>query len=104
VYSNGAHGDDTAMRETLLPLLRGRASVYLCGHDHDLQHLAPEEGVHFVLAGGGGAAPRPVTPGPRLLFGAGKNGFVVIEATRTSLAVTFLDKDLETLHRFALPD
>jgi len=104
VYSNGAHGDDTAMRETLLPLLRGRASIYLCGHDHDLQHLAPEEGVHFVLAGGGGAAPRPVVPGPRLLFGAGKNGFVVIEATRTSLAVTFLDQDLETLHRFALPD
>lgn len=104
VYSNGAHGDDATLHDTLLPLLRGRATVYLCGHDHDLQHIAPEDGVHFVLAGGGGAAPRAVTPGPRLLFGAGKNGFTVFEATRTSLAVTFLDEDLETLHRFAVHD
>jgi len=104
VYSNGAHGDDAALHDSLLPLLRGRVAIYLCGHDHDLQHIAPEDGVHFVLAGGGGAATRPVAPGSRLLFGASKNGFAVIEATRTSLAVTFLDQDLETLHQFVLPD
>jgi hypothetical protein len=104
IYSNGAHGDDAALRETLLPLLRGRVAIYLCGHDHDLQHIAPEAGVHFVLAGGGGAAPRPVTPGARLLFGANKNGFTVLEATRTSLTVTYLDQGLETLHRFTVHD
>ena len=98
------HGDDPALRDNLLPLLRGRAHLYLCGHDHDLQHLAPEDGVHFVVAGGGGAAPRAITAGPRSLYAASKNGFAVIEASRSALTVMLVDENLETLHRFAIRD
>jgi hypothetical protein len=104
IYSYGAHGDDPSLREHLLPLLRGRAHIYLCGHDHDLQHIAPEAGVHFVLAGGGGAAPRVITAGPRSLYAASKNGFAVIEGSRSTLTVMLVDETLEAVHRFAIHD
>jgi tartrate-resistant acid phosphatase type 5 len=103
VYSDGFHGADPAFRDALLPILRKRASLYVCGHEHDLQHLAPDEGVHFVVAGGGGAQPRAVKPGPRSLFAASKNGFAVIEATRSALTVSIVGEDLKVLHRFAIP-
>jgi tartrate-resistant acid phosphatase type 5 len=102
IFSNGAHGDEPAVRDNVLPLLRGRAQIYLCGHEHDLQHLGPEAGVHFVIVGGGGALPRRTSLGPRSLFAAGTNGFAVIEGSPTTLSVTFVGDDLKTLHRFAL--
>jgi tartrate-resistant acid phosphatase type 5 len=103
IYSDGAHGDETGLRDALMPILRGRVNVYLCGHDHDMQHIAPEDGVHFVLVGGGGAQPRPVTPGGRSLFAVSKNGFGVIDATRSALTVTFVSEDLSILNRFTIP-
>jgi hypothetical protein len=102
IYSYGLHGDDAGLRDNLLPVLRGRANVYLAGHDHDLQHIAPEDGVHFVVAGGGGAAPRSITAGPRSLYAASKNGFAVIEATRSALTVMLVDESLETVHQFVI--
>ena len=83
--------------------LRRRVAIYLCGHDHDLQHIAPEDGVHFVLVDGGGAQPHPITPGGRSLFAASKNGFGVIDATRSALTVTFVGDDLSILNRFTIP-
>lgn len=104
IYSYGAHEDEVGVREVLLPILRGRVNLYMCGHDHDLQHIAAEDGVNFVLAGGGGAATRPVTPGPKSLFAASKNGFAVMEATRAAITVTFFDQGLKVLHRFVISD
>ena len=65
---------------SLLPILRGRANLYICGHEHSLQHITAEDGVHFVIAGGGGAGTYPTKPAPRSLFAASQNGFAVIEA------------------------
>jgi hypothetical protein len=104
IFSYGVHGDEPAVRDNLLPLLRGRAQLYVCGHDHDLQHLAPDGGVHFVVAGGGGVQPRRTSGGPRSLFAASRNGFAVIEASRSTLAVSLVGDDLKTLHRFTLGD
>lgn len=104
IYSYGAHEDEVGVREVLMPILRTRVDLYLCGHDHDLQHIATEDGVHFVLAGGGGAPPRPVTPGPKSLFAASKNGFAVVDATATTVTVTLMDQDLNVLHRFVIPE
>ncbi len=104
IFSYGVHGEEPTVRDNVLPLLRGRAQIYLCGHDHDLQHLGPEGGVHFVVAGGGGAQARRTQGGPRSLFAAGRNGFTVIEGSRKTLSVTFVSEDLKPLHRFTLGD
>ena len=90
-----------AARQPAAAAARAR-ELYLAGHDHDLQHIAPEDGVHFVVAGGGGASPRAITAGPRSLFAASKNGFAVIEATRSALTVMLVDENLQTLHQFVI--
>ncbi len=102
IHADGPYGDDPALQERLLPLLRGRVDLYICGHEHDLEHLAPEGGVHFVIAGGGGAATYPIKPSPRALFSASKNGFAVIEADRKTFSVSLIDADLKVLHRFTI--
>jgi len=102
IVADGPYGDDRALQERLLPILRGRANLYICGHEHDLEHLAPEGGVHFVIAGGGGAGTYPIKPSTRSLFAASKNGFAVIEADRQTLSVSLVDSELRVLHRFTI--
>src|SRR6266545_966501 len=60
IYSAGTHGDNKGLIGMLLPIFKQRADIYLAGHDHDLEHLKPEGGVHFFISGGGGAAIRPI--------------------------------------------
>src|SRR3569623_801998 len=102
IYSDGRHGGDPAVHDKVFPLLRHRVDLYLCGHEHDLQPLAPEDGVQFAVVGGGGAQPRPVAPGPRSLSAAGTNGFGVIDASKKSLTVTYVASDLQILHTFTI--
>ena len=99
IHSAGHHGDTPDLVRRLLPVLRGRADVYLCGHDHDLQELAAEGGLHFFVAGGGGAETRPLHQDKRTVFGRAEHGFAVLEADRDSFSVTFIDGDGATLHR-----
>jgi hypothetical protein len=102
VRSAGAHGDTESLVRDLLPVLAGRADLYLAGHDHDMQHLGPEQGIHYIVAGSGGAAVRPVEEGPRSRFASSTNGFAVLEIDDRELRVRFLSVDLETLYEYAL--
>jgi len=102
VYSAGAHADNPALIARLLPVLKGRADVYLAGHDHDLQHLKPEGGLHFFVAGGGGAGIRPVKADPRSLFARSAYGFAVVEATERQLKIKFIGADLSPLYEYTL--
>ncbi len=65
VFSNGLHGDSLQLVQELLPLLQeGQVHWYLCGHDHDLQHIELEGlKTSFFISGGGGARQRG--PGAR---------------------------------------
>ena len=94
VYSAGAHQDNAKLIEQLLPLLRNRVDVYLAGHDHDMQHLKSEAGVHFFIAGGAGAGLRPLKTDPRTLFGQPIHGFSVLEANRDEFKVRFVDTSM----------
>jgi len=58
VFSSGAHGDFTCPGLRMLALLeKYNATAYLCGHDHNLQHLKSVSPtgyvVHHILSGGG---------------------------------------------------
>jgi hypothetical protein len=98
IYSAGHHGDTQVLVEKLLPVLRRRADVYLCGHDHDLQHLREEDGVHFFVAGGGGAKTREPHSDPRSLFARAAHGFAVLDADDVSLTVRFIGDDSSELY------
>jgi hypothetical protein len=101
-YSHGAHGDTPQLIRELLPLLRNRADAYFAGHEHDLQHLKPEDGVHLFISGGGGAGIRPITPGERSLFAKSSYGFAVLEADPATLKVSYFDSDLHPLYDYTL--
>jgi hypothetical protein len=102
IYSAGQHKDNQKLIERLLPELKGRVDVYLAGHDHDLQHLKPEGGVHFFVNGGGGARIRKIEPGPRSLFAGSAYAFATLEADAKTLAVKFIGTDLKTIYEYTL--
>lgn len=99
IYSNGEHGKEgngalPRIKGPLLPLLRKhKVDVYLAGHDHDLQALAPEDGVHFFVSGAGGRYLRGFDLDQCRVWGAERSyGFTVLEADPlgVSLKVSFV--------------
>ena len=102
IYAEGFLGDSPRLIARLLPLLKGKVDIYLAGHDHDLQHLKPEDGLHFFISGGGGAGIHPIRPGPRSLLAKGSYGFMVIDADSTRLKVTFIGSDHTALYHYTL--
>jgi predicted MPP superfamily phosphohydrolase len=102
IYNVGEHGDDKRLIERLLPMLKGRVDIYLAGHDHNLQHLKPDGGVHFFISGGGGARLYKVKADERSLFAQSTAGFTVIEADARELKVQFVDKDSKPLYQYTI--
>src|SRR5215203_1602527 len=92
-YSTGGHEDNRPIIDQILPVLKGQADVYIAGHDHDMQYLKPEGGVHFFISGAGGHDLRDLK-GKRDLRIWGKQktpGFSVLDANAGSLTVKFLN-------------
>jgi tartrate-resistant acid phosphatase type 5 len=102
IYSAGAHSDNPTLIKQLLPLLRNRVDVYIAGHDHDMQHLKTEAGVHFFVAGGAGAGLRKPTPGERTLFAQDAHGFSVLDIAPRSFQVRFLDTELKEIYSYSI--
>jgi len=98
IYSDGDHGDDQRMIEKLLPILKGKADAYFAGHDHTLEQIKPEGGLHFFISGGGGARLYKVKQAPRAVYVQSIHGFCVIEADQTELRVRFIGTDVNQLH------
>lgn len=85
---------DQRILSTLMPILGGRADVYIAGHVHDLEHLRPVGGVNLFIAGGGGAQTYPIHQENRhSLFAKQAYGFAVLEIEQISLMVRFVDKN-----------
>lgn len=65
-YSSGSHGSDKKLRRALAPVLeRHGVQLVLAGHDHDYERIEPQNGVHYVVTGGGG----------RGTYGVGRSSF-----------------------------
>jgi tartrate-resistant acid phosphatase type 5 len=97
IYSGGAYQESESLKARLLPLLRNRADVYICGHDHNLQALRPEDGVHFYVSGGGGAGLYELRQYERSIFASRTNGFTVLEADQSKLTVKLVDVNGQTV-------
>jgi hypothetical protein len=102
IYSAGAHSDNPTLIKQLLPLLRDRVDIYIAGHDHDMQHLKTEAGVHFFVAGGAGAGLRKPTPGERTIFAQGVHGFSVLDISPDSFQVRFMDTQLKEIYSYSI--
>ena len=102
-YSNGSHGDNGVLfREWGSLLVAAKADAYVCGHDHDLQHLEIEYlPVSLILCGGGGAKVRPMAVDKRGPFSKSVYGFVHLRFSEDQMLVKYLDKSLGVLHEFS---
>ncbi len=55
MYSSGNHGSDTGLRNALAPVLeKNHVQLVLAGHDHDYERMIPQNGIAYVVTGGGG--------------------------------------------------
>jgi hypothetical protein len=74
-----------------------QVDLYICGHDHDLEHLR-KGGVEFIICGGGGAHLRkPRRRDPASVFAVAKNAFLDLKIDADRLTARFLNADLQTL-------
>ena len=98
IYSAASkHGDTKELIDQVLPILKKHnVPLYVCGHDHILQHLK-RDGMDFVICGGG-AKHRDVEQRDDAVFGAGSLGFVSVTVTAQNLRVKYIDSNNTVLH------
>jgi tartrate-resistant acid phosphatase type 5 len=98
IYS-ATRGDNKDLIERLLPILKkNQVQIYLNGHDHNLQELKPDGGVHFFVSGGGGAELYDLHPYDRSVFKQKVNGFTVLEADAKHFKIGFVGTDGKELY------
>jgi tartrate-resistant acid phosphatase type 5 len=103
VYSNGIHGDTKELVSAYAPLMQEHGvHLYLCGHDHDMQHLELEgQKTTFVLSGGGGARVRELENKDRKMpYGLNIYGFSHLQANKDRLIVRHIDANRNQVHAF----
>ncbi|MBF8271432.1 MAG: acid phosphatase [Magnetococcales bacterium] len=99
--SSAKHGNSEPLLTRLLPVLQAeRVDVYLCGHDHDLELLQPPgEPLQIVSGAGGQKLYSMEKKSPWSKFFAKSFGFVRIEATAATLAVTLFNDGGEVIYQ-----
>lgn len=94
--------DNTTLINRLLPVIRGKVDLYLCGHDHNLQVLKPEQGTHFIVAGGGGAGSYGIKPYDRSVFSKSTYGFSILEADASRLTVKLIETGVGQIYEHVI--
>jgi hypothetical protein len=91
-YSSGEHGSDTSLRTILSPVLeKHHVQLVLSGHDHDYERMKPQNGVQFVVTGGGGKGTYNVTTSSFTAFSAEVIHFVQVEVGVDELVLHAID-------------
>lgn len=91
------HGGSAFLQRHLEPLLRSYGcSFYLCGHDHDLQHLR-QAGVHYVVSGAG-ATCREAARTAWSRFAHGGLGFAMMTLGSRTARLAFYDDRARCLY------
>ncbi len=91
-YSSGEHGSDTSLRNALAPVLeKHHVQLVLSGHDHDYERTLPQNGVEYVVTGGGGRGTRPVGSSSFTAFSAEVIHFVYGEVLEDQLTLHAVD-------------
>ncbi len=88
-YSTGSHGSSTSVRSALCPLFETYGvNVVFNGHDHDYERVEEQNGVVYIVTGGGGAGLRDQgTPLSWSVCFHKLHNFVTVDVTETELTI-----------------
>lgn len=102
LYSNGSHGDTKALQTAFDSLMQENGvHLYICGHDHDLQHLELDgKKTSHVLSGGGGARVREPKIADRGPYTKAIYGFSHLQVNEKRIVFRHLDANGKLLHEF----
>jgi hypothetical protein len=99
-YSTGSY---EKLAESLMPVLNGRADMYICGHVHNLQHHKAVDGVNLFVIGASGRGGEAVNAADRgTEWARTAYGFGVLEADAHTFTVRFIGTDGSELHAATL--
>jgi acid phosphatase type 7 len=91
-YSSGDHGSDTALRKLLAPVVEKHGvQLVLAGHDHDYERMKPQNGVAYVVTGGGGKGTKAVGSSGFTAFSVDVIHFLQIEVEGDQLILHAID-------------
>jgi predicted MPP superfamily phosphohydrolase len=102
VYSaSKTHGNTPEMIAKIKPLLeKYHTQFYICGHDHDFQHLNEKgKDVEYIVTGTGGE-PRPSTTDELSVFSGSEPGFSVVSLRADSLKICFVGIKGNIIYQF----
>ena len=102
LFSNGVAGNNGVLQKDWGTLFRKyHVDFYLCGHEHNLQHLEiPNWPISFVMCGGGGAHAAPMLHDNLRPFSRSVYGFVHFTITPEKAVVTYIGTDGKPVHCF----
>lgn len=99
LMSAGDHGDQPDVAP-LWNALRGKASLVLNGHDHDLQRMHPRDGIVELVAGAGGMSHYSLDDDKRRAFGDDRHdGALRLELRPVRAKLSFVSTNGEVLDR-----
>lgn len=103
-YSSGWHGSDDELREALAPVLEKHGvQLVLAGHDHNYERMHPQNGVAYVVTGGGGRGTRGVGTSDFTAFSVDVIHFVYIEVALDELTLHAIDATGQEFDSMVVP-
>ncbi|HUS64474.1 MAG TPA: metallophosphoesterase [Kofleriaceae bacterium] len=92
-FSSGEHGCATDVRDLFVPIFeKYDVDLVLAGHDHDYERMVPQNGVNYVVTGGGGRGTRPMgSPQDFTAFAESVLHFVYVEVEGNQLLLHAID-------------
>lgn len=94
MYSSGNHGSDTRLRKLIAPILeRHHVQLALAGHDHDYERVNPQNGVEYVVTGGGGRGTYSVGSSSFTAFSESVIHYVYLEVGVDQLVLHAIDAE-----------
>ncbi len=103
VYSSGPRGTNTPFERFLAPrLAQYHVTALLSGHEHHLEHVAPDSTGPQYFISGGGAESRGTMATPNTRYVESVTGFIAFSMTADSVLVQVVDAGASVRYRTVL--
>jgi hypothetical protein len=103
-YSSGEHGSHDYVREPFAPIFEAHGvQLVFSGDDHDYERTTPQNGVTYIVTGGGGGGLRPVGESDFTAYAESIFHFVQVEVTGDELTLRAIDRHGDELDSVVIP-